>query len=117
MNKKECEYIAYLLSEYGAGEELLQGIFDMDSRIEPGYVGFEECAGRSEKVDELANKLMCERNNTPYHHYSLMKKEYLKCSYSQCLEEARKEIYGDDYHPSLFKRKQIAPKVGNRRQS
>jgi len=103
MNKKNCEHIAYLLSEYGADERLLQEIFDMDDRIESAYIGFEKYAGRSKDVDALANKLMCERNNTPYKHWCLLKKENLKCPYSQCLEEARREIYGDEYHPSLFK--------------
>ena len=104
MNKEDCEQIAYLLSEYGEieNEKLFQGIFNMDPRIEQEYIGFEACAGRSEAVNNLANKLMCERNNTRYTHWCLLKKENLKCPYSQCLDEARKEIYGDDYHPSLF---------------
>ena len=105
MNKEDCEHLAYLLSEYGEveNEKLFQGIFDMDPRIEPEYIGFENCAGRNKAVNDLANKLMCERNNTRYHHWSLLKKEHIKCPYSQCLDEARREIYGDDYHPSLFR--------------
>ena len=102
MNKKDCEHIGYLLSVYGANEELLQGIFGMDERIESDYIAFEKVHGRSEAVDELTEKLMCERNNTSFYHWSLLGKDKIKCAYSQCLDEARREIYGEDYNSSLF---------------
>ena len=103
MNKKDCEAIGYLLSISMSPEEIHERLFELDSRIEPEYIGFEEVQGRSESVDELAEKLMCERNKFSLH-WSLIKKENLKCTYAQCLEDARREIYGENYNPAFFDR-------------
>jgi len=102
MNKKDCEQIGYLLSISYSMEELREGLFKMDQRIKPQWESFEEIQGRSEEVDKLADELMCERNPCSIH-WSLLKKEHLKCTYKTALEDARKQIYGDDYHPNMFK--------------
>lgn len=100
MNKKDCEQIGYILSISSSQDELRQRLFELDSRIESEYKGFEEVQGRNDEVDALADKIMTEQNG---HGQSLIKKEALKCSYGECLEKARRQIYGDNYNPSYFK--------------
>lgn len=47
MNKKDCELIGYILSSSISPEEIRERIFELDKRIEPEYLGFEEVQGRS----------------------------------------------------------------------
>jgi len=74
----------------------------MDGGIELKYDGFKEVRGRSDEVDKLAEKLM-EKNCGYGKDWALIKKSYLKCTYGECLDKARREIYGSLYHPSLFR--------------
>jgi len=105
MNKKDCESIGFILSDSESIDEITQRLFELDKRIEPEFIAFEEVAGRSKEVDELTEKLMDEahKDNHAWLHWSLLKKEKLNRTYSECLEEARRTVYGDDYHSSLFK--------------
>jgi len=105
MNKKDCEHIGFILSNSKDFEELKYSLFEMDTRIEPEFIAFEEVAGRSKEVDDLAEKLMDEahKENHEWYHWSMLKKENLNRTYGECLEEARKTVYGEDYHPSLFR--------------
>ena len=96
MNKKNCEDIGYFFSITHSYEEIKQMIFGMDERIEPQFEAYEEIQGRSEEVDKLANKLMQEVN-PGYHDWFMLRKECLNRSYKDCLDEARRTIYGDDY--------------------
>lgn len=100
MNKKDCENIGYILSRKQSLGELLEHMFELDPRIEPEYVGFSEVQGRSDKVDELALELVERYNGKDW---SITKPGSLIKTYGKCLEEARKEIYGEDYHPGMFK--------------
>ena len=91
---KDCEHIGYILSRGGTLNELLEGIFAMDARIEPEYRAFEEVRGRSEDVTALANELMIKSNGV---HWSMKKKHLWIKTYHECWEEAKKEIHGEDY--------------------
>ena len=97
MNKKDVENIGYILSKVKTRDELLDEIFELDSRIKDEYEMFEMAMGRSEAVDELTEKLMVERYG---HKWPLLRE---KPPYGEVLDEARRKIYGDDYHPSIFK--------------
>lgn len=101
MNKKDCESIGYLLSISRDPQEIREHLFDLDSRIEPEYIGFEEVQGREEDVTELFNKIMKDENGPDW---CLRKKEFLKHTAKEVVEQARKEIYGDDYNPAFFDR-------------
>lgn len=103
MNKKDCEDIGFILSDSKSFEESKHRLFEMDIRIETEFIGFEEVAGRSKDVNELAEKLMDGAHKDTLHHWSMLKKENLKRTYKDCLDEARKTVYGEDYHPALFK--------------
>ncbi len=97
MNKKDCEHLGYLLSQHNPiNWELCKAIFAMDDRIEQEYNGFREVQGMSDEVDELTEKLMLQHNGPGA--WGPLKK-----TYGECLEEARKEIYGDDYSSWMFK--------------
>ena len=103
MNKKDCESIGYLLSIARSREDIEQGLFSIDSRIEPEFIAYEEVQGRCEEVDKRASEIMNEAHSDSYFDWSLIKKENLKFTYGEALEKARKEVYGIDYNPSLFK--------------
>jgi hypothetical protein len=101
MNKKDCESIGYLLSISRDPQEIRERLFNLDSRIEPECIAFEEVQGRSEKVTHLFNKIMADENGPDW---CLRKKEYYKRTTKEVLEHARKEIYGEDYNPAFFDR-------------
>ena len=51
MNKKDCESIGYILSITAHDDYLRQLLFQLDPRIEPEYIGFEDVAGRNDEVN------------------------------------------------------------------
>jgi hypothetical protein len=91
MNKNDCTNIGYILSEYKLSEDLCNEFFKLDKRIEENYIGFLEARGISEKVDEIALKLMIKANG---YNWATKKRETLTRTYGDCLKEARKQIYG-----------------------
>lgn len=101
MNKKDCESIGYLLSIARDPQEIRERLFVLDSRIEPEYIAFEVVQGRDEDVMELFNKIMVDENGP---NWCLTKKEFLKHTTKEVMEQARREIYGDDYNPAFFDR-------------
>lgn len=100
MNKNDCLEIALILSTPGTLDELRDSIFKIDKRIEPHFIEFEELQGRSDDVNELTEELMEKYNGL---NWVIRKKTTLVKTYKECLEEARKEIYGDEYHPGFFR--------------
>ena len=102
MNKKDCEHLALLLTEYTpVSWDLCQAVFAMDDRIEPDYELFQEAQGESDEIVELTDELMIRYNGKSRF---LTEPSTIKKTYAECLEEARREILGDDYDPSLFRR-------------
>ena len=101
MNGKDCEHLGYLLSEYTpVNWDLCKAIFAMDKRIEQEYDGFQEVKGRSDEINERAAELASQYNGRDW---SILPSHMVVKSYAECLEEARKEVYGDDYSPEMFK--------------
>jgi len=100
MNEQNCLDIALILSTPGTLGEFRDAIFKLDKRIEPHFIEFEELQGRSKDVDELTEELMKKYNGS---NWAFRKKTSLVKTYKECMEEARKEIYGDEYHPGFFK--------------
>ena len=98
MNQKDCENIGYVLSEYRVPKHVCDALFKLDSRIEEEYIGFSEVLVIHEAVDERAEELVISYNG---HDWAIRKN--LAKTYAECLEEARREIYGEDYHPSMFR--------------
>ena len=103
MNKKDCEHLGYLLSvNIPVNWKLCQSIFDMDDRIEPEYELFQESQGESDEIIELADELMAKYNGSQWWNITCIPGAAKK-TYAECLDEARREILGDDYDPSLFR--------------
>jgi len=96
MNKADCEHLGYLLTQYTPGSwDLCKAIFKMDSRIEEEYDAFNEVRGISDEVDALAETLVEERLGLGWAcSMSICEVEKI---YRECKDEARREIYGDDY--------------------
>jgi hypothetical protein len=97
VNKRDCEQIGQILSASHAPEHICDSFFQLDSRIQAEYDGYAEVVGRQDAVDERFHELMNERFGA---HWSLRK---IKPDSTPILEQARREIYGEDYHPSLFR--------------
>jgi hypothetical protein len=58
MNKKDCEHIAFLLSEYKHDAELRHSLFRWDSRIKDDYTMFTESDSKQNAISERFNELM-----------------------------------------------------------
>ena len=105
MNKKDCENLGYILStaQCPGGidwDYLFSNIFEMDDRIEAEYKDFQAAQGINEEVDNRAAELMVAANGKDW---AIRRKNLLVKTYGECLEEARKEVYGEDYYPGMFK--------------
>ncbi len=98
MNKKDCDEIGYILSCFPHSDKIREAIFLLDERIEPKYLMYEFTQGRDERVRELFEQKL-EQTYGP--NWCMLKAVTKKVTKS-VMAEARKEIYGDDYHPSLF---------------
>lgn len=61
MNKKDCENIGYILSTHLTDPHMNEAFFNLDSRIEPEYEGFEEVLGKDEEIIKLHKKMMVEK--------------------------------------------------------
>ena len=96
MDKKDCENIGLILSEFRVGEELCEEFFKLDERIESYYKDFLELRGISEEVDDLAEELMIKYNGP---RWALKKQHTLKKSYGDCLKEARETINNKGANP------------------
>lgn len=86
MNNKDCENLGYYLATCETREELREMIIKMDDRIKSEYEGFVDVVDYDEKVMSLAVKYM-EDYNGP--NWSLTKKQYLKRTFKQCMEDAK----------------------------
>lgn len=99
MNAKDCERIAMVLAEARAGQNLIDAFDRIDGRIGDltrDYLGIEE---RHEQVMARYEELMHARfgRNWPMI-------RGVKDAAGGVLEQARREIYGEAYHPSLFRK-------------
>ena len=101
MNKRDCEHLGYLLAVHTPiSWDLCQAVFAMDERIEPEYEIFQESQGMSDEIIEIADKLMEKYNGNIWRGIPGATKK----TYAECLDEARREVLGVDYDPSLFRR-------------
>ncbi len=98
MNKKDCDDIGYILSCFPHSDKIRKELFLLDERIEPEYSMYEYTQGRDERVMELFNQKLEQAYGPKWCMLKAVTKEVTKSA----LTEARKEVYGDDYHPSLF---------------
>jgi len=102
MNKKDCEHLGYLLATCRPiSHDLCEKIFDMDDRIELEYDLFQEVQGESDEIDELTEELLIKYNSNTWF---LTEPGALKKTYAECLDEARRQVLGDEYDPSVFRR-------------
>lgn len=99
MNKKDCENIGLILSEYNFSEEVLEDFFRLDVRIRSEYELFSEGENQRAEVEKRAVELMAEK----FGHLWACRKAGTKEEMRNAREQAAKEIYGDDYHPSLLR--------------
>lgn len=103
MNSKDRDNIGYILANNNTFEEIRQALFELDNGIRNSTKSFEYIQGRDEQVGKVYEEKM---ESLLGKNWTFKKKAIrdLICNQKEVLEEARKEVYGDDYHPSLFKR-------------
>jgi sugar-specific transcriptional regulator TrmB len=103
MNKKDCEHLGYLLAQYHPVEPgLREAIFEIDKRIEEEYEGYREVQGETDEILELAEELAESRQGVRWY---LKPTDQLKKMWAECMDDARKQVLGENYHPSLFRRR------------
>lgn len=99
MNKKDCMNIGYILADNSAPQRVLDAFFELDPRIKDEYEGYNAVNERTDAVTDRFEAIMRERYGN---NWALLKESRLDSK--GIMEQARKEIYGDEYHPSLFRR-------------
>jgi hypothetical protein len=93
MNKKDCEDIAYILSEYNCPLFIKTKFYSLDERIKDEVGSFDYCKGKDDKVYERMEEIMVEKLG----HDWAMKKACTKELTQSVLEQVRREIYKEDY--------------------
>lgn len=99
LNLKDCDRIAYILAETDASEELCEKFFELDSRIRDDWDAYTVVISRGKKAQERFRELM-EADFGP--DWSITKSAQPLARAR--METALREVYGDDYHPSLLNR-------------
>jgi len=99
MNAADCDHIGYLLVEYAQelSEDLKNELFEMDSRIEENFEGYNYVHARREQVRALFKTKIVERFGDAWSCLKACTKEIRV----KVLEEAGREVYGEDYDPKL----------------
>ena len=91
MNKKDCEHIGYILSEYRVPLSVCEALYPLDERIKQEYLGFLEMRGVSGEVDERAKELAIQADGGNW----AIKRNPIK-PYKECRRQAIREIYGEE---------------------
>jgi hypothetical protein len=99
MNKNDCMEVALILAAANMPEEILNDFFRLDSRIQPLYEGFSESDDMCAQMEARAVELMEEK----FGHLWACRRDASREEMHSAREQAAKEIYGDDYHPSLLR--------------
>ena len=91
MNKKDCEHIGYILSEYRVPLPVCEALYPLDERIEQEYIGFLEIRGVSDAVDERAEELAIQYNGK---NWAILRNPVKP--YKECRRQAIREICDED---------------------
>jgi len=97
LNKKDCENIGYILAAAKAPPHIVEKFAGLDPRIQPEYEGYAGVEARHAAVDERYNEIMTAKFGG---NWCLLRD---KSGFKGMREQAMREIYGDDYHPSLLR--------------
>ena len=97
MNKKDCERIVYILADTKAPPHVVTRFVELDQRILAEYEGYAGVEARHEAVQDRYDELMTEKFGR---HWCLRRD---KTGFKSVYEQAVKDVYGDDFHPSLLK--------------
>lgn len=100
MNKSDCDKIAYILAKTGAPDEVCSRFFELDERIKKDWDGYKSIIKLDNAVDERFESLMIEQFGDDW----MLARACTNKDTARVMDQARQEIYGDNYHPSLFKR-------------
>jgi hypothetical protein len=98
VNKKDCDEIAYILCEGRLSDDVCALFFALDERIQGNYDDWKYAQGRADGVNDRFEELMVQK-----HGYSWCLMKSANAEAKSILEQARRDVYGEDYHPSLFR--------------
>lgn len=99
MNAQDCESIGYVLADHEASEFVRQQFYALDPRIEGEYEAYRKVFERDTQVTAAYERLLVERFGPDW----CIKKACTSEIQREFMEAARKEVYGEDYSPSLFR--------------
>lgn len=99
MNAQDCENIGLALADNEASEFVRKQFYALDPRIEREYEGFRKVIQRDKDV--MAD--FVRRLESRFGKDWCLKKACTPEIRAELLDEARKEIYGEDYCPSFFR--------------
>lgn len=97
MNKKDCERIGQILAETSATDAIVETFCKLDERIRAECEVYNAVNVRREAVSNRFDELMARRLGPSW----MIRKAAREIS-KEVMTQAQKDIYGDDYHPSLF---------------
>lgn len=99
MNAKDCDSIGYVLAEHEASESVREQVFALDPRIKGEYEAYRKVLERDSQVTAAYERRLVERFGPDW----CIKKACTSEICHEFMEEARKEVYGEDYSPALFR--------------
>lgn len=98
MNKKDCNDIAYILATQNVPGGICLSFFQLDPRIKTEYDLWMEEEEIKSRVEEVRNRILKERFGMNY----TLRRDCNVLEWKKAMEDARKEVFGDNYDPSMF---------------
>lgn len=98
MNANDCDSIGYVLAEHEALEFVRKQFYALDARIEARYEAYRKVFERDNQVMATYLSRLVERFGTEW----CVRRACTSDIQRELFEEVSKEIYGEDYCPSLF---------------
>lgn len=99
MNAQDCDSIGYVLADHEASESVRKQFYALDPRIEGEYEAYRKVLDRGKQVDAAFERRLVERFGPDW----CIRKACTSEIRREFMEAARKEVYGEDYSPSLFR--------------
>lgn len=99
MNAQDCDSIGYVLAEHEASESVRKQFYALDPRIEGEYEAYRKVFDRDSQVTAAYERRLVERFGPDW----CIRKACTSEIQREFMEAARKEVYGEDYSPSLFR--------------
>lgn len=99
MNAQDCDSLGYALADHEVPEFVRKQFYALDPRIEGEYEAYRKVFDRDSQVTAAYERRLVERFGPDW----CIRKACTSEIQRAFMEAARKEVYGEDYSPSLFR--------------